>query len=131
MLVIRFIKVQPTTYLLQYRHGQIVREGVGLSFFYYGPVTSLVAVPIATTDTPFIFEEPTADYQTVTIQGQVTFRVADAKKLAAYHLPITAVRDAIVEQKWSDDKKALKLIFVCGNEPASQDPVVKLKGTVQ
>jgi len=33
-------------------------------------------------DVPFIFEEPTADYQTVTIQGQVSYRVADPKKLA-------------------------------------------------
>jgi hypothetical protein len=36
-------------------------------------------------------------------------------------------RDALVQQKWADGKDALKLIFVCGNEPASQDPVVKLK----
>ena len=36
-------------------------------------------------------------------------------------------RDAIIQQKWSEDKKALKIIFVCGNEPASQDPEVKLK----
>jgi hypothetical protein len=35
-------------------------------------------------------------------------------------------RDAIVEQKWSDDKKALKMIFVCGNEPADQDKQVSL-----
>jgi len=82
MFGIKFIKIQPTTYLLQYRRGQIVREGVGLSFFYYAPTTSLVAIPIGSTDVPFIFEEPTADYQTVTIQGQVTYRVADPKKLA-------------------------------------------------
>src|SRR5262249_27790624 len=36
-------------------------------------------------------------------------------------------RDAIQEQSWCKDQDALKLIFVCGNEPASQDPVVKLK----
>ena len=36
-------------------------------------------------------------------------------------------RDAIVEQPWSKGKNALKLIFVCGNEPASQDPTLKLK----
>ena len=42
MFGIRFIKVQPTTYLLQYRRGRIVREGVGLSFFYYAPTRSLV-----------------------------------------------------------------------------------------
>jgi len=36
-------------------------------------------------------------------------------------------RDAVRDLKWSGDKNALKIIFVCGNEPASQDPVVKLK----
>lgn len=83
MFGIRFIKVQPTTHLIQYRGGRAVREGAGLAFFYYAPTTSLVSVPIASTDAPFIFEEVTADFQTVTIQGQVTYRVADAKKLAA------------------------------------------------
>src|SRR5262245_13171945 len=82
MFGINFVKVQPTTYLLQYRHGRIVREGVGLAFFYYAPTTSLVAIPVGSTDVPFIFEEPTADYQTVTLQGQVSYRVVDAKKLA-------------------------------------------------
>jgi hypothetical protein len=83
MFGIRFIKVQPTTYLLQYRRGKIVREGLGLSFFYYAPTTSLVAVPVASTDTPFIFQETTADFQSVTIQGQVTYRVSDPKQLAS------------------------------------------------
>src|SRR5947208_8963220 len=82
MFGIRFVKIQPTTYLLQYRCGKIVREGVGLAFFYYAPTTSLVAIPVGSTDVPFIFEEPTADYQTVTLQGQVSYRVIDAKKLA-------------------------------------------------
>jgi hypothetical protein len=35
-------------------------------------------------------------------------------------------RDALEEQKWSENKDAYKVIFVCGNEPASQDPMVKL-----
>jgi len=83
MIGINFIKVQPTTYLLQYRGGKILREGLGLSFFYYGPTTSLVAVPVASTDTPFIFQETTADFQAVTIQGQVTYRISEPKRLAA------------------------------------------------
>src|SRR5207245_6266378 len=36
-------------------------------------------------------------------------------------------RDALTEQKWSEDKNALKVIFVAGNEPASQDKEVKLE----
>src|SRR5215470_4791211 len=82
MFGLRFIKVQPTTYVLQYRGGKVVREGSGLSFFYYGPSSSLVAVPVASTDVPFIFQETTGDFQSVTIQGQVTYRVSDPKRLA-------------------------------------------------
>jgi len=82
MLGLRFIKVQPTTYLLQYRKGKVVREGSGLSFFYYSPNTSLVAVPVGSAEAPFIFQEATADFQTVTIQGQVTYRVSEPKRLA-------------------------------------------------
>jgi hypothetical protein len=36
-------------------------------------------------------------------------------------------RDALDQQKWAEDKDSLKLIFVCGNEPASQDKEVHLK----
>lgn len=83
MFGIRYIKVPPTVYLLQFQNGRLVREGTGLSFFYFGPNSSLVAVPTASTEEPFIFEETTADHQSVTIQGQVTYRVAEPKKLAA------------------------------------------------
>jgi len=82
MFGIRFIKVEPTKYLIQYRKGEVVREGAGLSFFYYAPTTTLVVVPVGSVDVPFIFTEVTADFQEITIQGQVAFRVADAKKTA-------------------------------------------------
>ena len=82
MFGIRFIKVQPTTHLLQFRDGKIARSGPGLAFFYYGPTTSLVAVPLASADAPFIFTEVTADFQEVSIQGQVTYRIADPVKIA-------------------------------------------------
>ncbi len=78
-----FIKFQPNEYVLKYRNGRVVREGAGLSFFYYIPTTALAAVPLASTEAPFIFEEVTADYQTVTVQGQVTYRIADPKKIAS------------------------------------------------
>jgi hypothetical protein len=40
-------------------------------------------------------------------------------------------RDAIAEQKWSADKKALRIIFVCGNEPADQDKEVSLESVAR
>ena len=81
--MLNFIKVPPTTYVMQYKHGKIKREGAGLSFFYYGRTSTIVAVPIASIDVPFVFQEATADFQTVNIQGQFTYRVADPKRLAS------------------------------------------------
>ena len=34
LTMLSFMKVPPTTYVLQYKHGKIKREGAGLSFFY-------------------------------------------------------------------------------------------------
>jgi len=81
--MLSFMKVPPTTYVLQYKHGQIKREGAGLSFIYYAPTSTIVAIPMASADVPFVFQESTADFQYVTIQGQLTYRVADPKRLAS------------------------------------------------
>jgi regulator of protease activity HflC (stomatin/prohibitin superfamily) len=79
----RYMKAAPTTYVLHFRNGKLLKEGPGLAFFYYAPTSTIVTVAQASADAPFAFQENTADFQTVTIQGQVTYRVADAKKLAA------------------------------------------------
>jgi hypothetical protein len=81
--MVSFMKVPPTTYVLQYKHGKIKREGAGLSFIYYAPTSTIVAIPMASADVPFVFQESTADFQSVTIQGQLTYRVADPKRLAS------------------------------------------------
>jgi hypothetical protein len=80
--MLNFMKVPPTTYVLQFKRGKVKREGVGLSFIYSVPTSTIVAIPVASTDVPFVFQEATADFQSVTIQGQLTYRVADPKRLA-------------------------------------------------
>lgn len=82
MLGIRFIKVQPTDYVLLYKNGRLAREGAGLSFYYFEPTSSIVSIPVASTDVPFIFKEVTSDFQEITIQGQLTYCVSDPKKLS-------------------------------------------------
>jgi regulator of protease activity HflC (stomatin/prohibitin superfamily) len=82
MLGVRYTKFDPTTYVLRFQNGEIKQQGAGLSFFYFAPSTSLVAIPMGTTDAPFIFEETTGDFQDITIQGQVTYRIAAPEKTA-------------------------------------------------
>jgi len=83
MLGFRYIKFDPTQHVIVYRGGRPSKEGPGLAFWYFAPSTSLVAVPIGSSEGHFIFEEITRDYQQVTIQGQVTYRISDPKKAAA------------------------------------------------
>jgi len=83
MFGVRFIKSQPTTHLMQFRGGKLVREGAGMSFFYYAPTATVVAVPVASHDRPFMLSLVTSDFQSVTVQGQVTYRISEPKRTAA------------------------------------------------
>jgi SPFH domain / Band 7 family len=82
MFGFRYLKVPPTTYVMQFRKGRPVRSGAGLSFFYFAPGSTIVLLPHGSTDVPFIFNETTADFQAVTVQGHLTYRVADPQRLA-------------------------------------------------
>jgi hypothetical protein len=82
MFGIRHIKFDSMTHVLHYTGGVIRKEGRGLSFFYYSPNSSIVAIPMGSNDLPFIFQETTNDYQTVTIQGQITYQVNNPRALA-------------------------------------------------
>ena len=104
MFGVRFIKVQPTTYLLQYKNGQLKRQGLGLAFYYYAPTTSLVAVPVASNDAPFMFSETTADFQEISLQGQVTYRVVDPAKVSAL---LNFTLDPVTYRHLSDDPEKL------------------------
>ena len=83
MFGIEYLKAAPTSYVLQFKAGQVKREGAGLSFFYYGPTSTVVSVPLASADVPFVFNEVTRDFQELTVQGQLTYRVTDPKRLAS------------------------------------------------
>src|SRR5512139_1819964 len=83
MFGIRFIKSQPTTYLIEYKSGKIARQGAGLSLFYFAPTTTLAAVPAGSRDESFIFQQVTADFQSITVQGQVAYRIIEPAKAAA------------------------------------------------
>ena len=72
-----YIKFSPNQYVLRYKKGKLVAQGAGISFFFWAHNTSACALPISGTDIDFMFEETTQDFQTVTVQGQLTCRITD------------------------------------------------------
>lgn len=82
MFGIKYIKFDSMSYVIVFRNGKVSREGRGLSFYYFAPTTTIAAVPMGSNNLPFIFSETTRDYQTVMIQGQITYKISNPKQLA-------------------------------------------------
>jgi SPFH domain/Band 7 family protein len=117
MMGLQYLKAAPTTYVIHYSGGRVKREGAGLSFFYYGPTSTMVLVPLASTDVPFVFNEVTADFQSVTLQGQLTFRVTEPRRLAAL-LDYSVGRDG---QYLSEDPGVLRERLVHATQLLARD----------
>lgn len=82
MFGLKHIKFDSMTHIFHFSNGNVKREGRGLSFFYFEPNSSIIAIPVGSNDLPFIFNESTNDYQTVTIQGQISYKIGNPKVLA-------------------------------------------------
>ncbi|MBT9097167.1 NrtR-regulated NrtX [Methylovulum psychrotolerans] len=82
MLGIKYFKADSSTFVIQTVNGNARKKGQGLSFFYHIATASIAAVPVSAQEAPFIFKLLTADFQSVTVQGQVTYRVAAPEKIA-------------------------------------------------
>lgn len=80
--MIRYMKAAPTMHVAHYSSGKLARQGVGLAFYYFAPTATITAVSVASTDLPFVFKEVTSDFQELTIQGQLTYRIADVARIA-------------------------------------------------
>ncbi len=77
MLGIQYYKADSSTYVIRTAQGETKAAGRGLSFFYNAATTSIAAVPVSAQEAPFIFTLQTSDYQEITVQGQLTYQIAE------------------------------------------------------
>jgi regulator of protease activity HflC (stomatin/prohibitin superfamily) len=80
MVGIGYFKAEPTEFVRKVAGGRVKREGQALSFYYLKRRTSIVVVPISSADAAFVFNEQTGNYQAVTIQGQLTYRIVEPRR---------------------------------------------------
>lgn len=82
MFGINYIKFDSMTHVIHFKNGKVQQEGRGLSFFYFAPTSSIAAIPMSSNDLPFIFNETTSDYQNISIQGQIIYKIGNPRQLA-------------------------------------------------
>ena len=79
---LRHLRAEPTSHVLHYRRGALRREGAGLAFWFRAIDTAVAEVPIDDRELPFVFHARSADFQELTVQGAINFRVAEPGRLA-------------------------------------------------
>lgn len=80
--LVRHLRAEPTAHVLRFRRGRLVQEGSGASFWFRPIDTAIAEVPVDDRELPFLFHVRSADFQELTVQGAITFRVTDPARLA-------------------------------------------------
>jgi len=76
-LFLRHLRGDNASYVLQHRNGKLVRAGRGLQFWFLPLTASIAELPMDDRELPVIFHGRTQDFQDVTVQGVITWRVTD------------------------------------------------------
>ncbi len=79
----RHLRSDASAYVLQWRRSLLRREGRGLSFFFLPHAASIAEIPADDREMPLVFHGRSLDFQDVTAQGVLTYRVADPRTLAS------------------------------------------------
>ncbi|MET9479209.1 SPFH domain-containing protein [Streptomyces sp. NPDC006638] len=73
----RHLRSAPTAYVRHHRRGQLAHDGTGLSFWFRALSAALSEVPVDDRELAMAFHARTADFQDVTVQATVTYRISD------------------------------------------------------
>ncbi|GGS49452.1 SPFH domain-containing protein [Streptomyces griseoviridis] len=79
----RHLRATPTAHIRHHRDGRLVHDGPGLGFWFRPLSAALSEVPIEDRELAMTFRARTADFQDVSVQATVTYRIADPALAAA------------------------------------------------
>lgn len=73
----RRLRTEPNQYILVFRGGKLKRQGAGLAFWFNPLNTTLAQLPVEDIETTVTFRERSSDFQEISAQVAVTYRIAD------------------------------------------------------
>ncbi|WP_372349104.1 SPFH domain-containing protein [Streptomyces sp. KL116D] len=88
----RHLRATPTAHVRHHRSGRLAHDGPGLSFWFRPLVASLSEVPVDDRELAMTFHARTADFQDVSVQATLTYRIGDPA-VAAEHLDFSVDPD--------------------------------------
>src|SRR4051795_2743501 len=74
-LFLRHLRANPTAHVRHLRNGAVAHDGAGQAFWFRPLTAALSEVPVDDREQPLLFHGRTLDFQDVTVQATVTYRV--------------------------------------------------------
>jgi regulator of protease activity HflC (stomatin/prohibitin superfamily) len=81
-VLVRHLRAEPSSHVLAYKNGRLAGRGRGLAFWFLPMSTAVAEVPVDDREQAFLFHGRSADFQDVTAQGVLTYRVIEPERLA-------------------------------------------------
>lgn len=78
----RHLRAEPSMHILRYRRGELVDSRPGLAFWFRPMATAVAEIPLDDRERSFLVSGRTRDFQEVSVQGTLTYRVAQPEQLA-------------------------------------------------
>lgn len=74
---LRHLRSTPTGHIRHLRRGRLVHDGAGLAFWFRPLSAAISEVPVDDRELAVLFHARTSDFQDLTVQATITYRIAD------------------------------------------------------
>jgi regulator of protease activity HflC (stomatin/prohibitin superfamily) len=78
---LRQLSSDASVHIQRFKRGKRVQSGRGLAFWFMPEGTSITEIPMDDRDLPFLFNSRSKDFQEITVQGVIVWRVAKPEDL--------------------------------------------------
>ncbi len=82
VLFLRHLRSEPSGHVIRYRGGKVTTSERGVAFWFMPMTSSISEVPCDDREVTFMFHGRSSDFQDVTAQGTIAWRVVDPEVLA-------------------------------------------------
>ena len=82
-LFMRHLRANPTAHVRHLKNGAVAHDGAGQAFWFRPLTAAISEIPVDDREQPLLFHARTVDFQDVTVQATITYRVTDPAVAAA------------------------------------------------
>jgi regulator of protease activity HflC (stomatin/prohibitin superfamily) len=79
----RHLRAEPNQFVLHWKNGRLRLRGPGLSYWFDSLSAAVAQLPVEDCETTFVLKERSLDFQEVTVQCTITYRIADPERAAS------------------------------------------------